>query len=242
MTERKILEKMNHPFIVRMNYAFQNEKKLFFVLDYCPGGELFFYITQIGRFKETSAKFYAANVLLALECLHKNGIIYRDLKPENILIDKDGYAKLTDFGLSKDNFLSDQRANSFCGTVEYLAPEVLNKKGYSMSCDWWSFGCIIYEMLSAVPPFFSRKREEIYDKIRLKNPNFYAYHSPQAVDLISKLLTKDPAKRLGTHNDAEEIKSHPFFADINWDLMMKKQIPTPYKPLLDSKDDTKHFD
>jgi serum/glucocorticoid-regulated kinase 2 len=164
------------------------------------------------------------------------------LKPENILIDKDGYAKLTDFGLSKDNFYSEQRAHSFCGTTEYLAPEILNKKGYTLTCDWWSFGCIIYEMLSAVPPFYSKKRDEIYDKIRFKSPNFYQYHSANAVDLISKLLTKDPAKRLGATRDAEEIKCHPFFADIDWAKMMQKTCKTPYKPLLDSKDDTKHFD
>ena len=124
------------------------------------------------------------------------------MKPENILIDKDGFAKLTDFGLSKDNFMGDQLANSFCGTAEYLAPEVLNKKGYSYSCDWWSFGCVVYEMLSAIPPFYSKKRAEIYDKIKFKNPNFYHYHSATATDLISKLLDKDPTKRLGYQRDA----------------------------------------
>lgn len=164
------------------------------------------------------------------------------LKPENILIDKDGFAKLTDFGLSKDNLLSDQRTNSFCGTAEYLAPEVLNKKGYTMACDWWSFGCVIYEMLTAQPPFYAKKREEIYDKIRFKNPNFFDFHSPNATDLIARLLTKDPAKRLGASGDGAEIKKHPFFADVNWEAMMRKQVQTPYKPLLDSKDDTKHFD
>ncbi|CDW75713.1 rps6 protein kinase [Stylonychia lemnae] len=241
-TERMILEKINHPFIVKMNFAFQNEKKLFLVLDYCPGGELFFYISQIGRFKEQSAKFYAANILLALECLHQNDIIYRDLKPENILIDRDGFAKLTDFGLSKDNFYSDSQTNSFCGTAEYLAPEVLNKKGYNFACDWWSFGCVVYEMLSAIPPFYSKKRSEIYDKIRFKNPNFYHYHSKDAMDLISRLLEKDPSKRLGSIGGAQEIKEHEFFSGIDWDKMMMKQVQTPYKPLLDRNDDTKHFD
>ena len=144
------------------------------------------------------------------------------LKPENILIDRDGFAKLTDFGLSKDNFMGDGLTNSFCGTAEYLAPEVLNKRGYTYSCDWWSYGCVVYEMLSAIPPFYSKKRCEIYDKIRYKNPNFYHYHSAVATDLISKLLAKDPSKRLGSQRGAEEIKEHPFFADIDWDKMMKK--------------------
>mmetsp|Transcript_35796 Transcript_35796/g.34829 ORF Transcript_35796/g.34829 Transcript_35796/m.34829 type:complete len:146 (+) Transcript_35796:527-964(+) len=126
-SERKILEKIQSPFIVKMRYAFQDEKKLFFVLDYCPGGELFFYIKNIKRFKEDSARFYASNILLGLECLHLNDVLYRDLKPENILIDKEGYAIITDFGLSKDNFQDSSGATSFCGTTEYIAPEILKK-------------------------------------------------------------------------------------------------------------------
>lgn len=143
-----------------MRYAFQNERKLFLILDYCPGGELFFYLQRIGRFKETSARFYAANILLALECIHKNGIVYRDLKPENILVASDGYAKLTDFGLSKDEMLG-QKANSICGTSEYLAPEVYLGKGYGLECDWWSFGCLIYEMLVGLPPFYCSKKPDL---------------------------------------------------------------------------------
>lgn len=132
-------------------------------------------------------------------------------------------------------------ANSLCGTYEYVAPEVLNKQGYGKSCDWWSFGCVLYEMLTAIPPFYSKKRDELLQKIRFKNPNFYNFHSQDSIDLISQLLIKDPSRRLGSESGASEIKKHPFFAGINWDLMLQKKLPTPYKPLLDSKYDTKHF-
>jgi serine/threonine protein kinase len=164
-----ILEKISNPFIVKMKFAFQNEKKLFLVLDYCPGGELFFYLSKIGRFKEKSAIFYAANILLALEVLHENGIVYRDLKPENILISQDGYAKLTDFGLSKDDMMG-KFTNSICGTSEYLAPEVFLGKGYGMACDWWSFGCLIYEMLTGLPPFYFKSKNDLYNAIMNKEP------------------------------------------------------------------------
>ena len=147
-----------------MKYAFQSDRKLFFILDYCPGGELFFYISRMGKFKEKTARFYAANIVLALECLHKNGILYRDMKPENVLIDKDGYAKLTDFGLSKDDMLG-KRTSSICGTSEYLAPEVFFKKGYGFECDWWSLGCIVYEMLVGLPPFYCKTKRDLLKAI-----------------------------------------------------------------------------
>lgn len=157
LTERRILEKIKHPFIVELKYAFKDRNKLYLVLDYCPGGDLFFYLRTLRRFREPIAVFYASCVLLALTALHENDIVYRDLKPENILIDSQGFAILTDFGLSKENMAFEQ-AKSFCGTPEYLAPEVLKdaKGGYGRQCDWWSFGCVIYEMLTGTPPFYSK--------------------------------------------------------------------------------------
>lgn len=162
------------------------------------------------------------------------------LKPENILIDRDGYAKLTDFGLSKDNIEKGNLASSFCGTAEYIAPEVLQKKKYDQSCDWWSFGCVLYEMLAGIPPFYCKKKSDIYTAILTKNPNYYNYLSKDAIDIISKLLEKDPLKRLGREG-VEEIKEHPFFDDIDWDRMYNKELVTPYKPLLEGNLDTKHF-
>lgn len=201
-TERRILEAVNHPFIVKMNYAFKSETKLFFVLDYCPGGELFFYLSKIGRFKEDAARFYASNILLALEELHKMNILYRDLKPENVLVGFDGYVKLTDFGLSKENVPGNSEAKSLVGTAEYLSPEVLNRHPYGKATDWWSFGALIYEMLTGLPPFYSQDRDTMYKSIKGSDPDLrMTYLSPEAKDICSRLLDKNPEKRLGSGPD-----------------------------------------
>ena len=203
---------MRHPFIVKMDYAFQSETKLFFVLEYCPGGELFFYLSQIGRFKEDAARFYASNILLALEHLHSLDILYRDLKPENVLVGNDGYAKLTDFGLAKENVSGHSDAKSLCGTAEYLSPEILMRQGHGKASDWWSFGAIIYEMLCGLPPFYSKDREKLYKNIKYNEPRLdFPFLSDTARDLLSKLLKKDPKERLGSGADADEIKHHPWF-------------------------------
>jgi len=242
MTERRILEKIQHPFIVSLQYSFQSKAKLYFVLDYCPGGELFFYLQNIGRFKEKTACFYASNVLFGIEELHKHDIIYRDLKPENVLIGYDGYAKITDFGLSKENIQGNADAHSFCGTPEYLAPEILTKTGHGKAADWWSFGAIIYEMLVGVPPFYTKNRQKLYQNIKSAELKLEDWLSDNAKDLLSKLLTKDPNKRLGSGaQDADEIKNHPWFNNISWEDIFNKTQKPPYTPQLDGKDDVKHF-
>jgi len=204
MAERRILvsanydvyllqQSVNHPFVVKMDYAFQSENKLFFCLEYCPGGELFFYLSQIGRFKQDAARFYAANILLALEHLHSKDILYRDLKPENVLVGSDGYIKLTDFGLSKENISGMKDAKSLCGTAEYLSPEILQRQGHGKATDWWSFGAIIYEMLVGLPPFYSKDRDKLYQNIKYGDPRMdYEFLTPEARDLCSRLLIKDP--------------------------------------------------
>ncbi|CAI2369649.1 unnamed protein product [Moneuplotes crassus] len=242
MAERRILEKIKHPFIVSLQYSFQSKKKLYFVMDYCPGGELFFYLQNIGKFKEKTACFYASNILFAIEELHKNDIIYRDLKPENVLIGYDGYAKITDFGLSKENIQGSSDAHSFCGTPEYLSPEILAKTGHGKPADWWSFGAIIYEMLVGIPPFYTKNRQKLYHNIQNGELDLPDTLSDEAKDLLSKLLTKDPDKRLGSGvNDAQDVKSHPWFANISWDDIYNKGQKPPYTPQLDSEDDVKHF-
>lgn len=165
-TERSVLGYARHPFIVGLNMAFQTADKLFFVLDYCGGGELFFHLGKVGRFPEERSKFYAAQIVLALEYVHKLGVIYRDLKPENVLLDQHGNVRLTDFGLSKEG-VSDHStgANSFCGTPEYIAPEVLLRQGHGRAVDWWSLGALLYEMITGLPPFYSRNRETMFEKI-----------------------------------------------------------------------------
>uniref|UniRef100_A0A7S3N9S7 non-specific serine/threonine protein kinase n=1 Tax=Euplotes harpa TaxID=151035 RepID=A0A7S3N9S7_9SPIT len=242
MAERRILEKIKHPFIVSLQYSFQSSRRLYFVLDYCPGGELFFYLQNIGRFKEKTACFYASNILLGIEELHKQDIIYRDLKPENVLIGYDGYAKITDFGLSKENIKGNNDAHSFCGTPEYLAPEILMKTGHGKAADWWSFGAIIYEMLVGIPPFYTKNRQKLYQNIKSADLKLEDWLSENAKDLLSKLLVKNPSKRLGAGPDgAQEVKNHPFFENISWaDIYSKSQNP-PYTPQLDAADDVKHF-
>mmetsp|Transcript_642 Transcript_642/g.1042 ORF Transcript_642/g.1042 Transcript_642/m.1042 type:complete len:354 (-) Transcript_642:1142-2203(-) len=236
-TERNILAKIKHPFIVKMHYAFHNKKKLYFVLDYCSGGELFFHLSNARQFDEGRARFYAACVVLALEHLHSEGIVYRDLKPENILIDSQGYAKLTDFGLSKENVTDNFSAKTFCGTPEYLAPEILLKTGHGKCVDFWNLGCLIYEMLTGLPPFYVQNKQEVYRRILNEDPRYPEYLSPVARHLIQGLLMKDPNQRIGI----QEIKSHLWFYGMNWTGLYNKSLQAPFLPVTNSQDDVRYF-
>jgi len=197
-TEREILGDVDSPFIVQLRYAFQTPERLYMVMDFINGGELFFHLRSSSRFSEQRAKFYAAEVLLALEYIHGLGIIYRDLKPENILLDSEGHIKLTDFGLSKQFF--DEEANgenktfSVCGTPEYLAPEILKQTGHDKAVDFWSFGALLYEMLSGAPPFYSKNRDQMFRNILTRPVEMKSHFSWQSVDLLKKLLQVDPRK------------------------------------------------
>jgi len=241
--ERRIMELIDHPFIVKLRYAFQSPQKLYMVMDYCPGGELFFHIQRVERFNEEAVKFYAAQLALAIDHLHKNNIIYRDLKPENVLINKDGYIKITDFGLSKENISDNTGAKSFCGTPEYLAPEIVEGKGHGQAVDWWSLGSILYEMLTGMPPFYNNDREKLFNSIKSGQVKFPKYLSKEAVDLLQKFFVKDPEKRLGSGpNGLNDIKSHPFFSSIDWDSILAKKIKPPFTPKLKSPTDTRYID
>ena len=240
-TERRILELIDHPFINKLKYAFQTEQKLYLVTDYCPGGELFFHIQRVERFNEEAAKFYAGQIILAVEHLHKNNIIYRDLKPENVLIDRKGFIKITDFGLSKENIVDNKSAKSFCGTPEYLAPEIILNKGHGKPVDWWSLGNLIYEMLTGIPPFYCKDRDILFDTIINEEPEYPEYLSNEVIDLIQKLLIKNPDKRLGS-NGADEIKNHIFFNGMNWEKLFNKKIKPPFIPRLKNAVDTKYID
>jgi len=243
-TERSVLGYVNHPFIVGLKMAFQSKDKLYFVLDYCAGGELFFHLGKLGKFPEPRACFYAAEIVLAISYVHELGIIYRDLKPENVLLDAKGHVRLTDFGLSKEGINnSSSGATSFCGTPEYLAPEILNRQGHGRAVDWWSLGALLYEMLTGLPPFYCRDREKLFEKIRKSELNYPRYLSSNAQKLLRGLLTRDPNKRLGSGaGDANDIKSDPFFGDINWESLTKGDLPPPWDPQIGGSLDTSQFD
>jgi len=228
--ERSILERIQHPFIVNLNYAFQTTEKLYMILDFINGGELFFHLKKEGRFSEERVRLYVAEITLAIEHMHKLDIVYRDLKPENILLDMEGHITITDFGLSKE-ILSDDAAHTFCGTPEYLAPEVLKGTGHGKAVDWWSLGTLMYEMLTGLPPHYSQNVNVMYKKILTAELKFPAFVSIEAKNLLEGLLQRDVNKRFGSGpKDAEEIKSHPFFANINWkDCEQKRMIPV-FKP------------
>uniref|UniRef100_A0A3Q2Z0J3 Ribosomal protein S6 kinase n=1 Tax=Hippocampus comes TaxID=109280 RepID=A0A3Q2Z0J3_HIPCM len=241
--ERDILAEVNHPFIVKLHYAFQTEGKLYLILDFLRGGDLFTRLSKEVMFTEEDVKFYLAELALALDHLHSLGIIYRDLKPENILLDEEGHIKITDFGLSKEAIDHDKRAYSFCGTIEYMAPEVVNRRGHTQSADWWSFGVLMFEMLTGSLPFQGKDRKEtmaLILKAKLGMPQFL---SPEVQSLLRALFKRNPANRLGAGPDGvDEIKSHCFFASINWNKLYRKEIRPPFKPTVGRPEDTFHFD
>ena len=241
-TERRILELIDHPFINKLQYAFQTESKLYLVTDYCPGGELFFHIQRVERFNEGAAEFYAAQIILAVEHLHKNNIIYRDLKPENVLIDRKGYIKITDFGLSKENIIDNKSAKSFCGTPEYLAPEIILNKGHGKPVDWWTMGILLYEMLVGIDPFSDDDPMMIYQKIIKGKIRFPNTIDKNAKSLIKHLLVSDTTKRFGClKNGVKDIVNHRFFNGFDWRSFVFIKMEPPYFPPITKNDDTSNF-
>jgi p90 ribosomal S6 kinase len=239
--ERNILVDVEHPFIVKLHYAFQTAGKLYLILDFLRGGDLFSRLSKEVMFTEEDVKFYLAELALALNHLHSLGIIYRDLKPENVLLDADGHIALTDFGLSKLP-LEEGKAYSFCGTVEYMAPEVVNRKGHSFAADWWSFGVLMFEMLTGSLPFQGSNRRDTMTQILKAKLGMPANLSSEAQSLLRALFKRNPANRLGAGpGGVEDLKKHEFFATIDFDALLAKKIRPPFQPAVCGPDDA-YFD
>lgn len=229
LAERTVLSRINHPFIVPLKFSFQTPEKLYLVLAFVNGGELFHHLQRDGKFDERRSRFYAAELLCALECLHKHDVIYRDLKPENILLDCNGHIALCDFGLCKLGMTAMDTTNTFCGTPEYLSPEVLYGQGYTKVVDWWTLGVLLYEMLTGLPPFYDENTNEMYRRILQDELRFPDNFSLATRSILAGLLNRDANRRLGV-NGPEEIKNHPFFAEIDWGKLLMKKYQPPYKP------------
>ena len=241
--ERRILQKIRHPFIVQLHYAFQTGDKLYMVMDYVPGGDLYFHLRQHKRFPEELVRLWMAQLVLAIEYLHRLGIVYRDLKPENILLDPDGHLRMTDFGLSKIQD-GDGPLHTFCGTPYYVAPEMLSKRRqYTKSVDWWSLGILCHELLVGQPPFYSNNMTRVYEKIVHSEIKFPPSVPAPAQGLIMALLQRDPSKRLGAGpTGAAEVKAHPYFDTLDFHEVLQKRIEMPYKPSIESATSTANFD
>ena len=199
-------------------------------MDFCPGGELFYHLHNLGRFTEEQSRFYISEILLGLEYLHSKDIVYRDLKPENVLLDLDGHIKITDFGLSKQNISAYDLSSSFCGSPEYMSPEMLQGQGHGRAVDLYSLGALLYEMLVGVPPFYSQNRSAMYNNILKSELNIPSYVSKVCRDLLERLLNKVPEHRLGYQLGAKEVRQHPWFKGVSWGKVKSRKLIPPYRP------------
>ncbi|XP_005387422.1 PREDICTED: protein kinase C delta type isoform X2 [Chinchilla lanigera] len=240
MVEKRVLAlAWENPFLTHLFCTFQTKEHLFFVMEFLNGGDLMFHIQDKGRFELYRATFYAAEIICGLQFLHNKGIIYRDLKLDNVMLDREGHIKIADFGMCKENIFGENRASTFCGTPDYIAPEILQGLKYTFSVDWWSFGVLLYEMLIGQSPFHGDDEDELFESIRVDTPHYPRWITKESKDILEKLFERDPAKRLGMTGN---IKIHPFFKTINWTLLEKRRVEPPFKPKVKSSGDYSNFD
>jgi len=240
INEKKILETLDHPYMVNLIGSFKDNRNLYIILEYVCGGELFSYLRQCKRLPNHVARFYAAEVVLAFEHLHSKDIIYRDLKPENLLIDKNGNIKITDFGFAKH---VPDVTWTLCGTPDYLAPEIIQSKGYGKAVDWYALGVLIYEMLAGFPPFYDEDQMRLYERILEGRLRWPSYFDPAAKDLIKRLLSPDLTKRYGNlKSGSADIKKHKWFSEIDWKKLAEVKVKAPYIPPFTGEGDASNFD
>jgi len=246
MTEKRILAlAANHPFLTSLHSCFQTKDRLFFVMEYVNGGDLMFQIQRARKFDETRARFYSAEVMLALQYLHRHGVIYRDLKLDNILLDSDGHCKIADFGMCKEGIKNGVTTTTFCGTPDYIAPEILQELDYGASVDWWALGVLMYEMMAGQPPFEADNEDDLFESILHDDVLYPVWLSREAVSVLKGFMHKNVSKRLGcvaAHGGEEAIKHHSFFKSINWIEMENRAVKPPFRPKIKSRKDVLNFD
>ncbi|KAG7468789.1 kinase C theta type [Solea senegalensis] len=240
MVERRVLSlAWENPFLTHLYCTFQTKENLFFVMEYLNGGDLMFHIQSCHKFDLHRSTFYAAEIICGLQFLHSKGIIYRDLKLDNVLLDSDGHIKIADFGMCKENMQDDTRTSTFCGTPDYIAPEILLGQKYNTSVDWWSFGVLLYEMLIGQSPFHGRDEEQLFQSIRTDNPVYPRFLNKHSKDILVKLFVREPEERLGVTGN---IRHHSFFSCIDWNALEQRQVAPPFRPTITSPSDCSNFD